>query len=130
MNNTDSSTERKSQRLKADASTALPEGLIEASRTPSKFIATVVLGAALAAGATVAPFTDPLRRRRDEFQSTSSTSSTVANPLLALSVKELFDEGASEFFQDGMDSTFSRALTNLLARHGADAFSAIAEYLF
>jgi len=132
MSNTDSSETALSAGTtpQAEASTALPRALIEASRHRPKFMAAVVLGAALAAGPISAPYTNPYRRRADEFPAESSTSPAFADPALVLRVKDLFEKGASEFFHDGMESRFSRALLNMLTLHGPAFLSAVSEYLF
>jgi hypothetical protein len=65
---------------------------------------------------------------------TIAQSSTVLNEEvdlgLTLEIRRLFDQGAREFFRDGMESNFSRSLLRLLHKHGPEAVVAIAEYLF
>jgi hypothetical protein len=106
----------------------------EASTAPS-FIATLVLATGLAAGVAPAPFTTPYAFRREAFESDSSpiaaylTPLPYVDPFLLLRVKNLFNEGAAEFFQDGMESGFSRSLLDLLQTRGANALAAISEYL-
>jgi len=106
----------------------------EASTAPS-FIATLVLAAGLAAGAAPAPFTNPYAFRREASEPDSSTIAAYltpvryVDPFLFLRVKNLFNEGAAEFFQDGMESGFSRSLLDLLQTRGASALAAISEYL-
>jgi len=125
MNNTESS---ESALPSADTRRA------EASTAPS-FIATLVLPAGLAAGAVPAPFTNPYAFRREASESESSTFAAYlspapyVDPFLFLRVRDLFDEGAAEFFQDGMESGFSRSLLDLLQTRGAGALAAISEYL-
>jgi hypothetical protein len=132
VNNTDSSeTAIGGRKLRqAEASTALPDALIEASRSRSKFMAAVVLGAVLAAGPMCPPITNFYARRPRESSADSSTSAVFADPALLLTVKDLFEKGAQEFFHDGMESQFSLALISMLSVHGADFLSAISEYLF
>jgi HEAT repeat protein len=69
-------------------------------------------------------------RRRDEIAAESSTADVERDPELLKQVEEVFKQGASEFFQDGMFSHFSRSLLSLLAQNGRAAFRAIAEYVF
>jgi hypothetical protein len=115
--------------IQAESSTALPQDAIEASRRRAKWLATIVLIAAMATGPVPPPFTRPYSRRRDEFPAESSTLALPIDPVLLQNVKDLFEKGAAEFFHDGMDSNFSRSLLSLLGSRGADALSAIAEYL-
>lgn len=42
----------------------------------------------------------------------------------------MFERGASEFFEDGMESNFARELLLSVVEHGNAAISAIAEYVF
>jgi hypothetical protein len=69
-------------------------------------------------------------RRRDEFTVESSTADLERDPELLKQVEEVFKQGASEFFQDGMYSHFSRSLLVILAQYGRAAIRAIAEYVF
>jgi hypothetical protein len=73
-------------------------------------------------------------RRFGETQGTIAQSSTQLdeklNPALTQQVRRVFDQGAHEFFRDGMESNFSRSLLMLLREHGQEAVVAIAEYLF
>jgi len=114
--------------IQAESSTALPQDTIENSRRRAKWLAALVLGAAISTGQ-VPPFTHPYGRRREEFPAESSTLAAGVDPVLLQNVKDLFEKGASEFFHDGMDSNFSRSLLSLLGSRAADALSAIAEYL-
>jgi hypothetical protein len=104
------------------ASTALLSDVSPRLSWPGKFIAAFVLSAGLGTGAVTGG-------RRDEVAE-SSTALTEVDPVLLRTVRDLFEQGASEFFQDGVDSNFSRALLKLLAQHGRKAFQAIAEYVF
>lgn len=67
-------------------------------------------------------------RRRDEIYAESATSESECDPELLTEVRDLFERGASEFFQDGMHSEFSRALLLLIGQQGRPAIRAIAEY--
>lgn len=112
------------------ASTGLPADMIDVRlRRPGPFMAAVVLSAALAVGGTQATFSAAdLTRRRVAAE--SSTAAVEVDPLLLKEIRELFEQGASEFFHDGMHSNFSRTLLKTLAQHGQAAFRAIADYLF
>jgi hypothetical protein len=128
MSNIDSSDTALSGILaepQAEVSTSIP-AIKEAMQRRPPFLAKLVLNAALAAAA---PFNDTDQQSVLSILTASSTLATVARPFLVSSVRKLFEEGAGEFFQDGMESKFSRSLTELLARYGGDAVAAIAEYL-
>jgi hypothetical protein len=45
-------------------------------------------------------------------------------------MRRIFERGASEFFEDGMESNFARELLLSVMEHGNAAISAIAEYVF
>jgi hypothetical protein len=95
------------------------------------FLAGLVLWAALITAGTAGTIPEGYtRRRRDETTAESSTADVERDPELLNQVKRLFEQGASEFFQDGMYSAFSRALLVMLSQHGRAAFQAIAEYVF
>jgi hypothetical protein len=98
---------------------------------PGMLLAAMVLSAGLAfgSGATTTPALFTALRRRYEIAEASTAAAEVDQELLER-VRELFDQGSFDFFQDGLQSTFSRHLVALLAQHGRDAFRAIAEYLF
>lgn len=99
---------------------------------PGRFVAGVVLSAALTTGGPLGAFsiTDLNLRRRDDVTAESSTASTEVDPLLLKEIRALFEQGASEFFHDGVHSTFSRTLMKTLAQHGQAALRAVADYLF
>jgi hypothetical protein len=59
----------------------------------------------------------------------SSTADREIDEDLLREIGNLFDQGSGEFFQDGVSTRFSRALTNLLRKHGREAFRAMADYL-
>lgn len=115
------------------ASTGLPADAmgIRLAR-PGLFIAGLVLSAALATGGPAGTFTfaDVSRRRRDDVTAESSTAAVEVDPLLLKEIRELFEQGASEFFHDGVHSNFSHTLLKTLAQHGQTAFRAVADYLF
>lgn len=99
---------------------------------PGLFLAGVVLIAGLATSGATGAFSvaDLNRRRRDDVTAESSTGAVEVDPLLLKEIRELFEQGASEFFHDGVHSNFSRTLLQTLAQHGQAAFRAIADYLF
>jgi hypothetical protein len=94
-------------------------------------LAGLVLWAALTttALAGTAPV-EPYLRRRDDIWTESSTAEIERDPDLLNQMKTIFDQGASEFFQDGVDSHFSRSLLAILSRYGNAAFRAIADLVF
>jgi hypothetical protein len=59
----------------------------------------------------------------------SSTMLRKVNPIFKRQIERLFNEGSSEFFQDGVDSNFSRSLLRLLKADSVETVNAIAEYL-
>jgi hypothetical protein len=110
-----------------ESSTALPPEVSE-TRRRGKYLAAIVLGAALTVGP-IAPFTDPYARKREGVTAESSTRAAEVDPGLFQEVKRLFERGASEFFHDGIESDFSKRLLALLGSRGPEALAAIAEYL-
>jgi hypothetical protein len=114
------------KRLKTETSTSL-SGLTLAP--PGKLMAAALIGAVL----TVSPFeavTDPRAWRRDDVVADSSTASADVDPAVVKEVTELFDQAATEFFHDGIQSRFSRGLLALIGQYGKRALRAISEYLF
>lgn len=100
-------------------------------RRPGLLVAALVLSAALATGGTQVSFSAAnLSRRRDEVAAESSTGDVEVDPVLLKKIRDLFEQGASEFFYDGVHSNFSRTLLRMLAEHGQAAFRAVADYLF
>jgi len=117
------------------ASTNPPEGTLRADQWnrihtgAGTLMARIVLGAAMAATGPDG-FLSPLgRRRNDQIIAESSTLAHEANPYLVQEIRKLFEQGAHEFFQDGVESNFSRKLLAILRHYGREAFQAIAEYL-
>lgn len=113
-----------------ETSTARPVTEVPVSRW-STLIATVVIASALAyvgTGGTVQIASHTGRKRFEVAE--SGTAVVESDPELVNQVNELFEQGASEFFEDGVHSAFSRSLLLMLAEHGRMAFMAIAEYLF
>ena len=113
------------------AGTGLPPDVV-AVRRPGPLIASIVLSVALATGGPLVAFSVPdvRRTRREDAAAESSTAAVEVDPLLLKEIRDLFDQGASEFFHDGVHSHFSRTLLKTLALHGKAAFRAIADYLF
>ena len=104
----------------------------EASARPGLLLAGLVLLAALSApsGLGTVPIESYTGRKRYETVAESATTDVECDSELVEQVRELFERGASEFFQDGMHSAFSRGLLALLAQQGRKAFRAIGEYVF
>ena len=111
------------------ASTALPSAV---SGRPGLFFAGLVLSTALSIGGSTAPglaTIEPGRRRYDVAGESATTAEPLDEDLLG-EVQHLFDNASSEFFHDGVHSSFSRRLLALLAERGRSAVQAIASYLF
>jgi hypothetical protein len=124
-----SSTEEARPKRDVLAATSTELGSLEAR--PGMVLAGLVLWAALTtAGPTGTAPMGTYLRRRDEIAAESSTADIERDPELLKQVEEVFKQGVSEFFQDGMFSHFSRSLLAVLAQHGRAAFRAIAEYVF
>lgn len=68
-------------------------------------------------------------RRRFEIAAADSLPADV-DPTLVEHMKKMFERGASEFFEDGMDSSFARELIHSVIENGSAAIDALAEYLF
>ncbi len=69
-------------------------------------------------------------RRRGEIAISAESSPESLDPALAEKMRRIFETGASEFFQDGMDSNFAQELMLSVMEYGNAAINAIAEYLF
>jgi HEAT repeats len=89
-------------------------------------LAEVVLGAAMWAMNNL--FDDPFRPI-STTNAMSSSAVTGVNQIILSRVRDLFDRGAVEFFEDGMESQFSHSLLSMLRQDGAGTVRAIAEYL-
>lgn len=114
----------------ADSMSAAPLGAeVFVGLRPALLMAGFVLAAAMNSGPSIAPMTHAGTKRRDELVSDSSTVAGESDPELLAQVRDLFELGASEFFEDGLQSNFSRALLWTLAQHGRRAFDAVAEYV-
>lgn len=68
--------------------------------------------------------------RRGEIVISAESSPPTVDPALAEQMRQVFEKGASEFFEDGMDSNFAQELLLSVTEHGNAAIDAIAEYLF
>lgn len=97
------------------------------TQRPGVTLARWVLGAVLTTAAT-AP-RDPLFRQWGHVAE-SSTAAVKRDVELLRQVQNIFEQGASEIFYDGVYSTFSRRLVAMLAQHGRAGFQAISEYIF
>jgi hypothetical protein len=120
--------------LERDEELAVPESGTAATEVPwrnrrGQFLASIVLTAALSISPGSAIIEAGTGRRRNTELSESDTSDEQPDPALVSEARELFDRGASEFFEDGMHSSFSKALLKFLAAHGRRALAAIAAYL-
>jgi hypothetical protein len=95
-------------------------------------LATLFLLAVLSTAAPTgtAPAIEAYPRRRDQIVAESSTSDVECDLEVRRQIEQVFEQGASEFFQDGMYSHFSRSLMAILAQYGRAALRAIAEYVF
>ncbi len=97
---------------------------------PGLTVAGAVLAALLAAGGSqFEALTSSRRRTLHTAVAESSTATSECDAELFDKVRRLFEEGAGEFFQDGLYSQFARSLLDLLATHGGYALQAIAAYL-
>jgi hypothetical protein len=96
---------------------------------PGLVLAGLVLVAAMTSGGTLGPVSIEATRRRDDLATESGTGDVDVNPELLEEVKRLFEEGAVEFFQDGLHSPFSRTLLNTVALHRDQALRAISHYV-
>lgn len=59
----------------------------------------------------------------------ADTSTAEIDPALAKNIRQMLERGASEFFEDGLESNFALDLTLSVREHGDAAIMAIAEYL-
>jgi hypothetical protein len=128
-----SSTSKESQQNRDAATAASTRHERGASDSRSGlFLAGLVLFAALTtAGVSgTAPTGIYSNRRRDEIATESSTAEVERDPALLQQVESVFAQGASEFFEDGMSSNFSRSLMAFVAQYRRAAFQAITEYVF
>jgi hypothetical protein len=95
------------------------------------FLAGLVLSAALLASNPALAFeaVTSRSRRRDSEAAETSVDIDAPDAELIDQIRELFEKGSSEFFVDGVHSSFSRGLMRVLQQRGAAALRAIAEYL-
>ncbi len=68
--------------------------------------------------------------RRSEIVTSAESLPASVDPALVEQMRQMFERGASEFFEDGMDSNFARELLLFVAQYGNAAIDATAEYLF
>ena len=99
---------------------------------PGLLVAGFLIAAALTTGNApeMSPVANYFGRRRLDIAAESGTAEAECDPELVRQVREIFERGANEFFEDGMHSRFSRALLGTLTRHGRPAFKAVEWYLF
>jgi HEAT repeat protein len=103
---------------------------IPAIRRLGLVAATAVLFTALSLGGSqFADLGSSVRRKEGDEFSDTATAVSETDAELVEEVRALFDEGATEFFQDGIQSQFSRSLVALLATKGNAALRAIAQYV-
>lgn len=107
---------------------------IETSATPPAALAItiarqLVLAVALSSLSISPQWAEPSIRRRLEAVA-AETSPAEIDPVLVKQIRQMFERGASEFFQDGMESNFARELILSVREYGDAAIMAIAEYLF
>lgn len=91
-------------------------------------MARFVLGAAMSVDPKLVSTDYALGRRK--IVADSSTGTHEVDPHLAEDIYNLLEGGSYEFFQDGVESEFSRTLLQMIRQHGRDALDAITEYLF
>jgi hypothetical protein len=90
----------------------------------------LLIGVALSAlSGSAQPIAFPSRRPYEIVTSAASSRVSV-DPELVEHMRQIFQRGASEFFEDGMDSNFAKELLLSVMEHGNAAIDAIAEYLF
>jgi hypothetical protein len=104
-----------------NTATGLPKGVF------SQFLARVVIATAL----TMNPH--PVcsmhwGRKEAGAEAESSTAPAAIEPSVLREVRDLFDRGETEFFQDGMHSQFSRSLLRLLCSRPSDTLLGISHY--
>lgn len=109
--------------------------VIETSATSNapapRALARQILIALVLSGVSVSPQPiAPSSWRRGEIAISAESSPESINPELAKHMRQIFEKGASEFFEDGMDSNFAKELLLSVMGHGTTAIDAIAEYLF
>jgi hypothetical protein len=112
------------------AQTALSPEVLDAKRKRGKILASFVLGAALAMPAPFGMTGSEWDKFRERVSAENSTVEEEVDSALSQQVRELFDNAATEFFQDGIHTAFSRKLLRLLDRRRTTALRAIARYLF
>jgi len=98
--------------------------------SPGSFMARIVLGAVMATTGPEECLPFGISRFRPWAIAKSGTlADEKLNPALSREIRQLFDDGAREFFRDGMESSFSRSLLKILHDQGQEAVTAIAGYL-
>jgi hypothetical protein len=101
------------------------------SDSPALKIARQVVFAVALSALSVSPQPNALPSwRRYEIDTSAQSSPASVDPALVEQMRQIFRRGASEFFEDGMDSNFAKELLLSVMEHGNAAIDAIAEYLF
>jgi hypothetical protein len=75
------------------------------------------------------PVVFPSWRRREIVAGAESVLASV-DPALVEQMRQILERGASEFFEDGVESNFAQELLLSVMNHGNAAIDAIAEYVF
>lgn len=92
-----------------------------------RLLVNAFLAAALSTGSPIYEIIAASRRTEEDAE--SSTRLPECDPALFREVEDLFENGADEFFQDGITSNFSRSLLRLVGIHGRAAVAAVSRYL-
>ena len=124
------STNLEEYALKPDEGNGTNTELSESRAARGPWMARFVLGVGLATYGPEGIFSCSVGLRRPGQMTASSTDVRPVDFQLVHEIRQLFDESAGEFFQDGTHSNFSRRLLRILRERGREAFQAIAEYLF
>src|SRR6266849_5956946 len=99
-------------------------------RKRGQFLAGVLSSAIVLANPASVVTAPPAAIVRREGGGENDTSPVEVASELVEQVREVFERGADEFFQDGMESNFSRELLSFVAQHGRSAFEAMLRYVY
>ncbi|MHB1674849.1 MAG: HEAT repeat domain-containing protein [Acidobacteriaceae bacterium] len=100
------------------------------SPTARTYARQLVFAVALSAlSVSAQPIVLPSLGRREIVTSAESSPASVDLALVE-QMRQIFVRGASEFFEDGMDSNFAQELLLCVKEYGNAAIDAISEYLF
>jgi len=100
------------------------------SLTPSTFVRKIFFAVAISALSADPRRYVPQPWGRHGIAISADSSPAYADQSLLEQMRQIFETGASEFFEDGMDSDFANQLLRSVMEHGNAAIDAIAEYLF